>query len=155
MENPNPVVYQARPASLQPVGPLGEAEEITVEAIFNLIRGINDPEHPLSLEELNVVQPDHIQVMGRSVEVLYTPTIPHCSMATLIGLCIRIQLQRCLPRRVLLTVKIREGTHVSEEAINKQLLDKERVAAAIENDHLINVVNQCIAGPRRAGIAIS
>ena len=43
-------------------------------------------------------------------------------------------------------IKIRPGTHQSEIAINKQLNDKERVAAALENNHLLNVVNKCIAG---------
>jgi len=39
---------------------------------------------------------------------------------------------------------IREGTHTSEVAINKQLADKERVTAALENNHLLEVVNQCL-----------
>jgi len=43
------------------------------------------------------------------------------------------------------SVEISPGTHVSEEAVNKQLADKERVAAALENTHLIKVINQCIA----------
>jgi len=30
-------------------------------------------------------------------------------------------------------------------AVNKQLADKERVAAAIENTSLLTVLNQCIA----------
>jgi hypothetical protein len=30
--------------------------------------------------------------------------------------------------------------------VNKQLNDKERVAAALENAHLVDVVNTCIAG---------
>jgi hypothetical protein len=30
--------------------------------------------------------------------------------------------------------------------VNKQLNDKERVAAALENDHLLQVVNKCIVG---------
>ena len=29
--------------------------------------------------------------------------------------------------------------------VNKQLADKERVAAALENMHLLNVINQCLA----------
>jgi hypothetical protein len=36
------------------------------------------------------------------------------------------------------------GTHASEQAINKQLADKERVAAALENIHLLQVVNKCL-----------
>ena len=38
------------------------------------------------------------------------------------------------------------GTHASEAAVNKQLNDKERVAAALENDNLLGVVNKCLLG---------
>ena len=41
-------------------------------------------------------------------------------------------------------VTISPGTHASEAAVNKQLADKERVAAALENSHLLEVVNQCL-----------
>ena len=66
-------------------------------------------------------------------------------MATLIGLCIRVKLLRSLPRRFKVTVRINPGTHASELAINRQLNDKERVIAALENVHLLSVVNKCIA----------
>lgn len=42
---------------------------------------------------------------------------------------------------------------MSEEQINKQLADKERVAAAVENTHLSTIVRECIEGPARTGIA--
>lgn len=68
-------------------------------------------------------------------------------MATLIGLSIRVKLLRALPPRFKVSVEINPGTHASENAVNKQLADKERVAAALENTHLIEVINQCIAVP--------
>ena len=122
--------------------------------ITDLIRNINDPEHPLTLEELRVVQEDLIKVSDKTNEVFvnFTPTIPHCSMATLIGLSIRVKLMRSLPPRFKVTVEITPGTHASENAVNKQLADKERVAAALENKHLAEVINQCIA-PREAPAA--
>ena len=43
-----------------------------------------------------------------------------------------------------MSVRITPGTHASEEAVNKQLADKERVAAALENVNLLKVVNQCL-----------
>ncbi len=69
--------------------------------VFELIRSINDPEHPLTLEQLNVAQLRHCFVDDAQSRVLiqFTPTIPHCSMATLIGLSIRVKLLRSLPRR--------------------------------------------------------
>jgi hypothetical protein len=71
------------------------------------------------------------------------------SMATLIGLCIRVKLLRALPPRFKVTVKVSPGTHASEDAVNKQLADKERVAAALENGTLLEVVNKCIANTDR------
>lgn len=65
-------------------------------------------------------------------------------MATLIGLSIRVQLLRTLPARFKVTVEISPGTHVSEASLNKQLADKERVAAAIENTMLLELLNQCL-----------
>ena len=76
----------------------------------------------------------------------FTPTIPHCSMATLIGLCIRVKLLRSLPPRFKVDVNVTPGKHASEDAVNKQLNDKERVAAALENDNLLRTVNQCCEG---------
>lgn len=112
-----------------------------------MIRFINDPEHPLTLEELHVVQQKLIKVNNKNNEVFvnFTPTIPHCSMATLIGLSIRVKLLRSLPARFKVTVEITPGTHNAENAVNKQLADKERVAAALENANLISVINECIA----------
>jgi len=81
---------------------------------------------------------------GNRVLVQFTPTIPHCSMATLIGLSIRVRLLRSIPRRFKVDVEIYPGSHASREAVNKQLADKERVAAALENAHLVEAVNNCI-----------
>ena len=116
--------------------------------VFDMIRGIKDPEHPHTLEQLKVAQTELIEVddaRGR-VSVHFTPTIPHCSMATLIGLCIRVKLLRSLPQRFKVDVNVTPGKHASEDAVNKQLNDKERVAAALENDNLLKTVNQCCEG---------
>lgn len=110
------------------------------------IRDITDPEHPYSLEQLNVVAEDAITVNDGdgSVSVEFTPTVEHCSMATLIGLCIRVKLLRALPQRFKIEIVLKPGSHASEDAVNKQLNDKERVAAALENPSLIAMVNRCL-----------
>ena len=60
---------------------------LSLTMLSHIIRSINDPEHPLTLEELNVVDESNIEVDDDNnyVKVMFTPTIPHCSMATLIG----------------------------------------------------------------------
>ena len=70
-------------------------------------------------------------------------------MATLIGLCVTVKLLRALPASYKIFVSLTPGSHVSEPAINKQLADKERIAAALENVHLLEVVNRCIANSDR------
>ena len=74
-------------------------------------------------------------------------------MATLIGLCIRVRLLRSLSPKYKIDIQVTKGTHASEDSgtlkvltvVNKQLNDKERVAAALENSHLLEIVNQCLA----------
>ncbi|XP_072574341.1 cytosolic iron-sulfur assembly component 2B [Paramormyrops kingsleyae] len=148
LENANPLIFQRsgeRPVTLEEEDE-NFADPIDDREVFDLIRSINDPEHPLSLEELNVVEEMrvHVNDQASTVGVEFTPTIPHCSMATLIGLSIKVKLLRSLPDRFKIDVHITPGTHTAEEAVNKQLADKERVAAALENSHLLEVVNQCL-----------
>lgn len=148
LENANPLIFQRSGERLLTATDEDEdvADPIDDREIFDLIRNINDPEHPLSLEELNVVEQLRVKVNDQenAVSVEFTPTIPHCSMATLIGLSIKVKLLRSLPDRFKIDVHITPGTHASEDAVNKQLADKERVAAALENAQLLEVVNQCL-----------
>uniref|UniRef100_A0A2K5XT65 Cytosolic iron-sulfur assembly component 2A n=1 Tax=Mandrillus leucophaeus TaxID=9568 RepID=A0A2K5XT65_MANLE len=106
-------------------------EEKALE-VYDLIRTIRDPEKPNTLEELEVVSESCVEVQEINEEYLviirFTPTVPHCSLATLIGLCLRVKLQRCLPFKHNLEIYISEGTHSTEEDINKQINDKQRVA---------------------------
>ncbi|XP_064426394.1 death-associated protein kinase 2 isoform X4 [Mirounga angustirostris] len=76
-------------------------EEKALE-VYDLIRTIRDPEKPNTLEELEVVTESSVEVQEINEEdylviIRFTPTVPHCSLATLIGLCLRVKLQRCLP----------------------------------------------------------
>ncbi|XP_050823330.1 cytosolic iron-sulfur assembly component 2A isoform X3 [Gopherus flavomarginatus] len=88
--------------------------------VYDIIRTIRDPEKPNTLEELEVVTESCVEVheIGEDeylVTIRFTPTVPHCSLATLI--------------------------------VNKQINDKERVAAAMENPNLREIVEQCVTEP--------
>ena len=124
-----------------------ERELIDSIEVFEHIRDIADPEHPYSLEQLGVVSHEQIDVddRGGKIEVRFTPTVAHCSMATLIGLCIRAKIMRVLPPWFKVKVELSKGSHSTEEAVNKQLNDKERVLAALENPNLLDLVNKCLA----------
>ncbi len=78
------------------------------------------------------------------VAVDVTPTINHCSLATVIGLAVRVRLERTLPPNYRVDVRIKEGSHADDDRVSKQLSDKERVAAALENDTLRSMVNSML-----------
>lgn len=113
MQNANPLVFE--PVTTKRAITTAELDESIVDRVdarevFDHIRNINDPEHPLTLEQLNVVRPDHVWVESGArgihrVRVEFTPTIPHCSMSTLIGLSIHVCLLRSLPREYKVSVE--------------------------------------------------
>ncbi|XP_039268688.1 cytosolic iron-sulfur assembly component 2A-like [Styela clava] len=121
--------------------------------IYDLLRTIKDPEKPGTLEDLDIVYEEGIRVETDAdqeryfVEVDYKPTIPHCSLATLIGLCMRVKLERNLPTNHKISINVAEGTHNTRDEINKQINDKERTSAAMENPNIKKVVEKCIQEP--------
>ncbi|KAI0392229.1 FAM96B protein [Xylariaceae sp. FL0594] len=130
-------------------------EPIDEQEIYDLISTISDPEHPLSLGQLAVVNLPDIHITPSPLEevepdtltrvlVEITPTITHCSLATVIGLGIRVRLEKALPPNYRVDVVIKEGTHSQGDQVNKQLADKERVAAALENDTLKKVLDKML-----------
>lgn len=128
---------------------LDEELKILKETVFDLIRGIKDPEKIETLEELNVVTEEGVQVKRFNndcflITIEFIPTVPHCTLASLIGLCVRNKLQRDLPERYKLDIYVKEGTHNIEKDINRQINDKERIAAAMENPNLRELVTQCV-----------
>lgn len=121
--------------------------------ITDILRSIKDPEKPNTLEELDVINDDSVRVQpledgqGYLVRICFNPTVPHCSLASLIGLCLRTKISKTVIDRVKLDIVIAEGKHSTEEEINKQINDKERVAAALENPNLKGIVETCIKDP--------
>ncbi|TQV96453.1 cytoplasmic protein required for cell viability [Cordyceps javanica] len=133
-------------------------EPIDEQEIYDLISTITDPEHPVSLGQLSVINladirltppptradppPDRDTLVDVFVEI--TPTITHCSLATILGLAVRVRLEQALPPNYRVDVRCKESTHVQDDQVNKQLADKERVAAALENDSLKSVLDKML-----------
>lgn len=128
-------------------------EPLDSQEIYDLISSISDPEHPLTLGQLSVVNLGDIHIKHPNYEkgevgevtVQITPTITHCSLATLIGLGIRVRLDRSVSKAYRSGIYVKQGTHQSEGQVNKQLNDKERVCAACENPQLVKVVGQMLS----------
>lgn len=129
-----------------------DPEPIDEQEIYDLIATMSDPEHPITLGALAVVSLADISIKPtipnrpwsnlKTVTVLITPTIQHCSLATVIGLGVRVRLEESLPPRFRVDARIKEGTHSTADEVNKQLADKERVAAALWNPTLQSFIKK-------------
>ncbi|KAL9610205.1 MAG: hypothetical protein Q9167_005082 [Letrouitia subvulpina] len=133
-------------------------EANTLPFPIDLIAPMTDPEHPFTLGSLSVVNLPDISLTPTvpdspltTVTVLLTPTITGCSLAQVIGLGVRIRLERALPPRFRVDVKLKEGSHHAVNETNKQLGDKERVAAAMENRNLMGVIGKMLEGVNTVG----
>lgn len=101
-------------------------------------------------------------------KIAFVPlTHPHTVFVP--GLSIRVRLLRSLPERYKVDIRVKPGSHQSEVAcacdlwrlryrmltfsvqVNKQLNDKERVAAALENPTLLATVEQTLIDAGRRG----
>lgn len=98
--NPNPVVYAVKPTvkrrrhdngdllhddlvtsvlvadAAAPGDVSGERDAIDSEEVFELIRHLADPEHPLTLEQLHVVRAEHVTVDVRRWRVSWPRLSP-------------------------------------------------------------------------------
>lgn len=152
LDNPNPQVKILRPKRREKGAP-----QTFEERIFDVIRDIRDPEHPHSLEELSVVELSSVSVTRPAddrpgygkVGITFTPTVPHCSLASIIGLSIQSKMRESNilhppgEQYYKLNVRCEDGTHVSSGEINRQLSDKERVSAAFENPRIVSLLREC------------
>lgn len=92
----------------------------------------------------------------------------HSLIGIVEGLSIRVRLLRALPSRFKIDITVKPGSHQSELAgasiqetrnyfslmfcvVNKQLNDKERVAAALENPVLVQTLEQSLANASLRG----
>lgn len=122
MENASPVIKEKLEKHVNLNYRNGLVTNVQPDVVFELIRNIKDPEHPYTLEQLNVVSLEDIFVgkidenepciqdeesdehldaplckVGlpiNYIHVIFTPTVPHCSMAGIIGLCIRRRIEK-------------------------------------------------------------
>ncbi len=150
----DPFMRSSSPSSIEDSDGDADEEPIDTQEIYDLIATMSDPEHPITLGSLAVVSLPDISIQPtipnrpssnlQTVTVLITPTIQHCSLATVIGLGVRVRLEESLPPRFRVDVRIKEGTHSTADEVNKQLADKERVAAALWNPTLQSFIKKML-----------
>lgn len=95
-----------------------ELTDVT-NTVYDVLRLIKDPEKDATLEDLDVIREDCIKVTRFNsdkyhIGIQFVPTVPHCSLATLIGLCIRVKLERSLPYAYKTDITLAPGSHETE-----------------------------------------
>jgi hypothetical protein len=133
------------------------------EDIFDELRSVLDPERPsVTLAQLDVVNVSrcfvtYVPVAAAAassspcrptacVRVVLKPTVPHCHLMHLICLSVRVRLFETLPVSTnwKVDISIVEGSHLQRAELEKQVNDKERVAAAMENTALMAEVQKLV-----------
>ena len=125
--------------------------------IFSLLIEIRDPEFPYQLSQLDILSIEKIliekYILNQNIYITVTinPTYKMCTMSSVIGLSIENILYNKITG-ILLNEHFPQGwnwkyctniphtLHVKSSIITKQLNDKERISAAIENVSIRNII---------------
>ncbi|CAG9324457.1 unnamed protein product [Blepharisma stoltei] len=127
--------------------PLEVIKDIKMRAI-DAIGSIKDPDHTESLRELGVVSEEEIQVEeisgGYSALIRWKPNCYTCPHASNMALCMRYKLQEAFNNNenIKIDILLKDDGHSTKYDIDKQVNDKERVAAALEKKEVVDMIKE-------------
>ncbi|MFW9934549.1 MAG: iron-sulfur cluster assembly protein [Candidatus Thorarchaeota archaeon] len=101
------------------------------DEVMNVLRRVLDPEHPVNVVEMGLVKEDDVIIKGDEIQVQFAPTVPQCPMGAVIGIVIRKALEDKFPNNKV-SVQVKPGTHMREEACNTMINNDEQYQNAIE-----------------------
>lgn len=118
--------------------------------IMDAIGSVRDPDHTETIRELGIVLDQDIEVReiqgGFVATVLWQPTCHTCPHASNMGLCMRFKLkQEFKDTNIKIDILLKDhGSKVESNynLVDKQINDKERVAAALENTQVIAMIKE-------------
>ena len=108
-------------------------ELTSVEDIFEALKPVMDPEHPISItdERMQIVTTEFIKVDDDLITVRFKPTTPYCPMGGLIGILIRHRLEKVFTESKVV-VKLIPGSHSQEDAVNSMINDKAKYSNIVQ-----------------------
>ncbi len=110
--------------------------------ILDVLKNVYDPEHPVSVLDLKIVEESDIAIDGDKARVEFKPTSPFCPMGGVIGIVIKYALEQKLGREV--EVRVKKGTHSQEKLLNDLLGDKKKYEQMLERLKPSGMLEQCI-----------
>ncbi len=102
-----------------------------LEDVMAVLRRVLDPEHPVDIVEMGLVTPEDVTIIGDEIHIQFAPTVPQCPMGAVIGIVIRKAVEDEFPKNKV-SVKVKPGTHMREDACNTMINNDEQFNSAIE-----------------------
>jgi len=101
------------------------------EDVMTVLRRVLDPEHPVNVVEMGLVTDEDVTIQGEEIRIQFAPTVPQCPMGAVIGIIIRKAVEDEFPKNKV-SVQVKPGTHMREDACNAMINNNEQYNSAIE-----------------------
>ncbi|MBS7622990.1 DUF59 domain-containing protein [Candidatus Bathyarchaeota archaeon] len=110
--------------------------------VIDVLRKVHDPEYPMSVVDLKIVNEEDISFDGEKIKIHFTPTSPFCPMGGMIGAMIKYALEKRTGKTV--EVSLKPGTHAQEKMLNEIFSDKKQYDDAIERLRRAGILERCV-----------
>ena len=111
--------------------------------VIDVLKKVYDPEYPMSVIDLKIVNEEDISFDGDKIKILFTPTSPFCPMGGIIGAMIKYALEKSTGKAV--EVSLKPGTHAQEKMLNEVFGNKKQYEDAIERLRKAGILDKCVA----------
>ena len=101
------------------------------EDVMKVLRRVLDPEHPINVVEMGLVTEEDVTMKNDEIHIQFAPTVPQCPMGAVIGIVIRKAVEDEFPNKKV-SVQVKPGTHMREDACNIMINNDEQYNSAIE-----------------------
>ncbi|MEM2123561.1 MAG: iron-sulfur cluster assembly protein [Candidatus Bathyarchaeia archaeon] len=112
------------------------------DTVMEILGKVYDPEYPLSVTELKIVEKDDIEVSDKGLTVQFKPTTPFCPMGGIIGILIKYAVEKEL--NVPVKVKVKSGSHFQEEAFNEMLSQEDKYRDVLRKLEGSGILKSCV-----------
>jgi metal-sulfur cluster biosynthetic enzyme len=113
------------------------------DTVMEVLGKVYDPEYPLSVAELKIVEEEDIDISDEGLTVQFKPTTPYCPMGGIIGILIKYALEKKLGIPV--KVKVKSGSHVQEEIFNEMLNQEDKYREILKKLEDSGILKSCVS----------
>ncbi len=116
------------------------------EKIMAKLEKVLDPEHPISILDLKIVEPEDVTIdeENNSITIEFKPTTPFCPMGGVIGVLVKKAISDIAESNEKIIVRCKEGAHTQEEMVNKMVNDEQTYEEILNKLNEIGMLQRCI-----------